>query len=113
MRRQIDSWNDDTSFTDMIQDIKDTFKLKTDIIAIKVENKLSYSNGTWYDCTSDLYEWLDDRVQCEDCKNGCQLYEEDNGDIYFCITGSNYYDKETDEYRGTDEVHVYFKDFVW
>lgn len=54
-----------------------------------------------YEMTDDFYEWLDDKVQCEDCKNGCQIYKDKDG-YYFCISGG-----------GLDEVHIRIKEYVW
>lgn len=54
-----------------------------------------------YEMTDDFYEWLDDRIQCEDCKNGTQIYKDKDG-YYLCISGS-----------GLDEVHIRIKPFTW
>lgn len=65
-----------------------------------------------YRVTDDLYEYLNDLCQCEDCKNGCQLMQELDGTYYFQITGAIFYDKE-DNYTGINTVKVYFKRFTW
>lgn len=54
-----------------------------------------------YEMTNNFYEWLDDKTQCEDCKNGTQIYKDKDG-YYFCISGS-----------GLDEVHIRIKPFIW
>ena len=59
------------------------------------------AKDTRYEMTDDFYSWLDDKIQCEDCKNGCQIYKDKDG-YYFCISGS-----------GLDEVHIRIKEFVW
>lgn len=66
-----------------------------------------------YRLSSDLYEDLNDLCQCEDCKNGVQIYyDEIQDEHFFQITGANFYDKE-DNYVGNDTVKVWFKKFVW
>lgn len=90
------------------------------VIAMKVEQDFGYNRieaytpeiETYYNITEDLYDWLDELVQGEDCKNGCQLYEDEKGVPYFCISGANFYDKD-DNYAGTNEVRVYFKELSW
>ena len=55
----------------------------------------------FYAITDNFYEWLDNEIQSEDCKNGCKIYRDDDG-YYFCIAGS-----------GTDEVHIRIKPYIW
>ena len=78
----------------------------------KYHNKYCHTDYFIIPKGNDFYKWLDDYIQCCDCKNGCQIYKDDDG-YYFCITGSNYYDDETEEYKGTDEVHIRFKPYNW
>lgn len=107
-----DNWNE-KGFDEIILDIKERCGLNTEYTLCKVQNELSYSKAVCLNVTCDLYEFLNDLIQCHDCKNGCQMYEDETGIPYFCITGSNYYDRETNKYKGTDEVHVYFKNVDW
>lgn len=92
--------------------LKELCNIEKKYVICQVTNHKSYADNTYYEVTDDFYEWLNDKVQCEDCKNGCQIYKDDDG-YYLCITGSNYYDKETDEYKGTDEVHIRIKPLDW
>ena len=108
MGRELVKEYENEDFSEIIAEITKLCGLSTQLIQTKTVYDCSYSQGTSYDITNDLCEWLTDKIECEDCKNGCQLYKDESG-YYFCITGSNYYDKETDEYRGTDEVHIYFR----
>lgn len=90
------------------------------VIVMKIEEDFGYNRTdahtpnikTYYNITEDLYDWLDELIQVEACKNGCQLYEDDKGVPYFCVTGANFYDKN-DNHAGTDTVRVYFKELVW
>lgn len=96
----------------LIEDICNTFSLTSDYVAVQITEDFGWRSQihTYYDvvCRNDLYEYLDDLIQCNDCKNGTQLYKD-----MFCITGANYHDGETDEYKGTDEVRIKFKNFNW
>lgn len=65
-----------------------------------------------YDYADDLIEYLTELIDSEDCKNGCQIYEEEDGTRYLQITGANFYDKD-DNYAGTNNIKVYVKEFVW
>lgn len=98
---------------DLIEDISNTFNLTSDYVAVQITEDFGWKShiNTYYDVVSknDLYDYLDDLVQCNDCKNGTQLYKD-----MFCITGSNYYSsRDSDEYLGTDEVRIKFKNFNW
>ena len=97
---------------DLVEDICNTFNLTTDYIVLQITEDFGYRTRThtYYDIVSkdDLYDYLDDLIQGNDCKNGTQLYKD-----MFCITGANYYDGETDKYKGTDEVRIKFKNFDW
>lgn len=118
----IDYTNTDKDWSNIISDIKDLCNIKNaEYIAMRVVRDFGYRRkdahvpnpATTFDLTDNLYKYLDDLCQGEDCKNGCQLYYDDVLDKhYFQITGANYYDKE-DKYAGTDNVKVYFKEFVW
>lgn len=97
---------------DLIEDISKTFNLTGDYVAIQITEDVGYRlhTNTYYDVVSkdDLYDYLDDLIQGYDCKNGTQLYKD-----MFCITGANYYDRDSDTYKGTDEVRIKFKNFNW
>lgn len=94
--------------------MKDLCNVYSSKVAIKVENKKSYSNAVEYHVTDDLCDWLSEFFESECPKNGAQIYKDlDTDEYYLCLTDSNYYDKETDEYKGTDEIHIYFKQFSW
>lgn len=123
--KEIINWADEeyaeTGWDDIVNEIKDRCKLDdADYISMKIVSDFGYKRRdahvpepyTYYQITSDLYEDLAEIVDGEDCKNGCQLYQEPDGTYYFQITGSNFYDKENN-YAGTDTVKVWFKEFVW
>ena len=87
------------------------------IIFMKIEEDMGFNRSdahtpvvnTYYDITQDVYDYLNGATEGYDCKNGCQLYQNEDGTIYFCITGANFYDK-AGNYAGTNEVRVYFKE---
>ena len=81
--------------------LKEICNIKTKYMVCQIDNHKSYANNTYYEMTDEFYDWLDDKIQCEDCKNGCQIYKDKDG-YYFCISGS-----------GTDEVHIRFKPYNW
>ena len=97
---------------DFIEDISKTFNLTEDYVAVQITEDFGYRlrTHTYYDVVSrdNLYDYLNDLIQCNDCKNGTQLYKD-----MFCITGANYYDGDSDTYAGTDEVRIKFKNFNW
>lgn len=97
---------------DLIKDIKETFGLHTDYVVLQITEDFGYrkTTNTYYDIVSmdNLYDYLDDLIQCNDCKNGTQLYKD-----MFCITGANYYERDSETYKGTDEVRIVFKNFEW
>lgn len=102
------------STSTVVEIIRDLCDVRTSKIAIKIENKKSYNNGTRFDVTEDLCDWLSEFFE-EECpvKNGCQIYKDlDTDEYYLCLTDSNYYDNEGN-HKGTDETHVYFKQFSW
>lgn len=110
-----DYLDDDSGWDDVILEIKERCKIENaEYIAMRIVRDFGYkhSPSVEYRVTEDLYEDLNDLVQGEDCKNGCQLMQEPDGAYYFQITGSNIYDKE-DKYAGTSTVKVYFKEFTW
>lgn len=127
-RKTVINWMDEdkaeTGFDEIILELKERFKIEdAKYIAIKEEHDYGYKRkdpnvpnvSTHYAVVEndDLYEYLDDLCQCEDCKNGVQLNQYEDDTYEFCITGSNFYDGKTDTYAGTDEVRVYLKEFVW
>lgn len=107
---------------DTVNEIKSRCGIESaEYIALRIVRDFGYRRKdahvpnpyTEYRLTDDLYEELDELVQCEDCKNSCQIYYDDVQDEhYFQITGANFYDKE-DNYAGTNNVKVYLKEFVW
>lgn len=96
---------------DLVKDISNTFNLTSDYVILQITEDFGYRTytHTYYDLVSrdDLYNYLDDLIQCHDCKNGTQLYKD-----MFCITGADYY-KDSETYIGTDEVRIKFKNFNW
>lgn len=117
----IDWLDSEADWGDIVNEIKDRCKLNsTEVIAMKIVSDFGYVRkdahvprlSVRYQITEDLYEDLDELCQCEDCKNGVQLYQESDGTYYFQITGANFYDKE-DKYAGIDTVKIWFKDFDW
>ena len=110
-----DYLDSETTTDEVIRHITETFNLSSDIVACKVENHLSYDHSEHYAVIPDvnLYEWLNELIESEDCKNGCRIYKDEKTGPYFCISGANYYDTKTDKYLGTDEVRVFFKNFEW
>lgn len=126
MSKLIINWADEeheeTGFDEIICELKERCKLENaEYIALKIVSDFGYKRHedahtpnpqTRFDITDDLYEYLAELIDGEDCKNGTQLYQDDDGTYYFQITGSNFYDKE-DNYAGTDEVRVYLKEFIW
>ena len=116
-----DYLDNDSGWDDIINELKSRCNLgSTEYIALRIVRDFGYRRKDphvpepciYYQITSDLYEDLAEIVDGEDCKNGCQLYQEPDGTYYFQITGANFYDKE-DNYAGTDTVKVYLKEFVW
>ena len=103
----------DMDWAEVIDLICTKCNLTTDLIVCKIEKRRWY-NADYYNITpkEELYEYLSQLVQCEDCKNGCEL-REDNGEVYFTIVGSNRYDSETDEFIATDIVNVKFRNYIW
>lgn len=97
---------------DLIEDISNTFNLTSNYVVIQITEDFGWRShiNTYYDVVSkdDLYDYLDDLIQCNDCKNGTQLYKD-----MFCITGANYYEADSETYKGTDEVRIKFKNFNW
>ena len=68
---------------------------------------------TSYSITDDLYDFLDELIQSEDCKNGVQIYQDTSTEEYYLqITGQLFFDK-ADKLAGEDTVKVYFKEFIW
>lgn len=120
--KEIIDWSDtEGDWSEVIDKIREVCGLENaEHIAMRVVRDFGYRRkdahvpnpATSYDLTDDLYEYLNDLVQDEDCKNGCQLYQEPDGTYYFQITGANFYDKENN-YAGTDTVKVWFKKFTW
>lgn len=113
--------DDKSDWSDIIFKIKELCNIEhAEYIAMKIVRDFGYRRkdalvlnpSTEYRLTEDLYEDLNDLCQCEDCKNGVQIYRDTDGQYYFQITGANFYDKE-DKYAGTDTVKVWFKEFVW
>lgn len=119
----IDYLDDDKSdWSDIIFKIKELCNIEqAEYIAMKIVRDFGYRRkddahvpnpATGYSLTDDLYEYLNDLCQCEDCKNGVQIYRDTDDQYYFQITGANFYDKEG-KYAGTDTVKVWFKEFIW
>lgn len=122
MAKEIINWLDsDVGWDDIVNEIKERCNLNNaEYIVMKIVKDLGYKRKdahipnlyTIYDVTNDLYSYLDWLCEGEDCKNGCQLMQEDDDTYFFQITGANFYDKENN-YAGTDTVKVYFKEFIW
>lgn len=120
--REIIDWSEsETDWSEIVDTIKSKCKIENaEYITVRVVRDFGYRRkdahvpnpSTVCDLTDNLYDYLNDLVQDEDCKNGCQLYQESDGTYYFQITGANFYDKENN-YAGTDTVKVWFKEFVW
>lgn len=120
MPSMIIDWSDQkSSWSEIITKIKELCGLENaEYIATKVVRDFGFRRkdvyvpnpATVYDLTDNLYNYLDNLIQDEDCKNGCQLYQESDGTYYFQITGSNFYEHN---YAGTDTIKVWFKEFVW
>lgn len=117
-----DYLDSNTSWEDIISELKEHCELENaDCIAMRIVRDFGYKRNdvlipnpsTEYRLTKDLYKYLYDLCQCEDCKNGCQLMQEPDGTYYFQITGQCFYDMRTDNIVGCDTVKVYFKAFVW
>lgn len=112
----------DDDWSDIIFKIEELCEVEdAEYIAMKIVRDFGYRRqdphvpnpSTEYRLSEDLYEDLNDLCQCEDCKNGVQIYyDEIQDEHFFQITGANFYDKE-DNYAGTDTVKVWFKKFVW
>lgn len=91
-------------------------------VACKIVRDLGYKRKdpykpnphTSYQITDDLYEFLDELIQSEDCKNGVQIYQDtDTKEYYLQITGRLFYDRDNNVIINVDKVKVYFKEFVW
>ena len=104
---------EDADFSEVIQQIVETFDLKTEYVSAKVHKNIGGRHSEWIETISlcSLYEWLDNMIQTEDCKNGTRICKQGD-EYYFSIVGSNYYTSD-DTYLGTNEVKIYFKEFVW
>ena len=109
-----DEDHENTDLSDVISKLSELFNFNTEAGPIVVQI-VSYRAGTWhapeYEMTNDLYEWLNEYIQCVDCKNGTQIYKDNDG-YYFCITGSCWTNSETG-IGGTDEIHLKFRNFEW
>ena len=123
MAKEIINWLDsDADWDDIVNEIKSRCNLNNaGYIAVKIVKDFGYKRCleahtpnlmTFYQVMWNLYDELDELCQGEDCKNGVQLMQDDDGTYFFQITGSNFYDKEGN-YAGTDTVKVWFKEFVW
>ena len=127
-RKEIINWADednaDTGWDEIVCELKERFNVDdAKYIAIKEEHDYGYRRkdphvpnvSTHYAIveSDELYEYLDELCQGEDCKNGVQLNQYEDGTYEFCISGSNFYDGKTNTYAGTDEVRVYLKEFKW
>lgn len=95
-------------FSEVIQTIKEKCNL-TDLIICKIEED-NWHTSTCFELVEDLYEWLNDKIQCCDCKNGVE-WRKDNNEYYFAIIGSNRY--KNDKFIATDEVRIYFRNYKW
>ncbi len=112
----------DETWDNIIFELKERCKVeKAEYIAMRIVRDFGYNRQdaripnlkTEYRMFEDLYEELDDLCQCEDCKNGIQIFYDEVEDAHFFqITGQNFYDKENN-YAGTDNVKVYLKEFIW
>ena len=128
--KEIINWADEKyednppDWSEIITELKKRFKVEdAEYIAIKEEHDYGYKRkdpnipnvSIHYAVVKneDLYDYLDDLCQGEDCKNGVQLNQHKDGTYEFFISGSNFYDGKTGKYAGTDEVRVYLKEFVW
>lgn len=122
MSKEIINWLDsEADWDEIVNEIKSRCNLNNaEYIAVKIIKDFGWRRKeahtpnlmTFYQIMWNLYDELSELCQGEDCKNGCQLYQDDDGVYYFQITGANFYDKE-DKYAGTDTVKVYFKEFIW
>ena len=125
MSKEIIDWLDsDAGWDDIIFEIKERCRLEdAEYIAMKIVRDFGYRRqnpyvpnpSVYYEVIDNttLYDFLDDFIQCEDCKNGCQLMQEDDGTHFFQITGQCFSDARTDKIVGCDTVKIYFKEFVW
>ena len=121
--KEIINWLDsEEDWANIIFEIKERCKVEdAEYIAMKIVRDFGYRRkdalipnpSTEYRLTDDLYEDLNDLCQCEDCKNGVQLYQESDGTCYFQITGQCFSDARTDKIVGCDTVKVWFKEFKW
>ena len=122
MTKEIINWLDSNAgWDDIVNEIKSRCNLNNaKYIAVKIVRDYGWRRKeahtpnlmTFYQIMWNLYDELGDLCQGEDCKNGVQLYQEDDGTYFFQITGQNFYDKYN-KYAGTNTVKVYFKEFVW
>lgn len=122
MAKEIINWLDsEDDWDEIVNEIKSRCNLNNaEYIAVKIVKDFGWRRKeahtpnlmTFYQIMWNLYDELNELCQGEDCKNGVQLYQDDDGTYYFQITGANFYDKE-DKYAGTDTVKVWFKEFVW
>lgn len=120
------NWMDEdkaeTGWDDIVNEVKARCKIEdAKFVVAKIVRDFGYNRkdaqipnpSTEYRMFDDLYEELDDLCQGEDCKNGCQLYQEPDGTYYFQITGQCFSDARTDKIVGCDTVKIWFKEFVW
>ena len=93
-----------------------------DWIAVKIVRDFGYNRRdpyvpnpiTSYCITDDLFEFTDNLIDCEDSKNGVQIYQDtETGEYYLQITGQLFFDKATDKLAGENTVKVYYKEFKW
>ena len=120
--KEIINWLDsDVDLANVVTTVKRYCKVEnTAHIAMRIVRDFWYNRkeasvpnpSVEYRMTDDLYEYLNDLCESEDCKNGCQLMQEPDGTYYFQITGAIFYDTE-DNYTGINTVKVYFKEFTW
>lgn len=104
----------DMDFSTIIKTTLEYCGIKTDVVELKILEDLSYRQSERYvicNNARELYEFLDDLVEGSDCKNGLHICETNIlKQKYFCIFGSPYYDKKTDECRGIDNIKVFFNE---
>lgn len=81
-------------FSEVISLICEKCNLTDDLVVCKVEIR-TWHEADYFDITErdGLYEFLNELIQVHDCKNGCELREE-NSEYYFTIVGSNRYNKK-------------------
>lgn len=92
---------------DVVGEIEKLFP-NAEFLVCEIEHYISGKKSFTYECLlfENISEWLDDFIQRQDCKNGCQWDTETHE---FTVNGSCWYYRNSGNYGDMDTVTVRFK----